>query len=281
MIKFVLAARRKPEDTQERYFYEWGIVHVALMLTTPSVMRVFKRYVQHYSIAGVDDELLVYPLSELAWDNMADHWLEGTPEEFDVILRSDAYVKRMQPHRFGDTNFKIEFATHDVVYEREGFRPGGVKLIHFLKRKPGLSQEEFVRAWREQHAPVLLEAAGPGLRRYVQGPAVEVEGVSFEGTLFELGNVGEFAGVEELWFDSLDDLARLRRDKAAYDAVRASAAAFVDDADTFSMVTTERVIYDFVDPVNPSPPPAVLQPGSLEALVDAQGYEGWNVPGKP
>ncbi len=48
MMKFMLAARRKPDETQEQYFYEWGIIHVALMITTP-LIAAFKRYVQHYS----------------------------------------------------------------------------------------------------------------------------------------------------------------------------------------------------------------------------------------
>ena len=32
LIKFQLISRRKPGDTQEKYFYEWGIIHVALMI---------------------------------------------------------------------------------------------------------------------------------------------------------------------------------------------------------------------------------------------------------
>ena len=58
MLKFMLASRRKREDTQERYFYEWGIIHVSLMLQTPSVMDSFRRYVQHYSISGIDNDIL-------------------------------------------------------------------------------------------------------------------------------------------------------------------------------------------------------------------------------
>ena len=153
MIKFILAARRKPGDTQERYFYEWGIIHVALMLTTPAVMETFRRYVQHYSIAGVTNDVLIHPLSDMGWDNMADHWLEST-DDFAPILHSQAYVERMQPHKFGDDAFNIELTSGDVVY-------------------------------------------------------------------------------------------------------------------------------DFTHPTNPSPKPAVLDPASLEALVDAQGYRDWNVPPGP
>jgi hypothetical protein len=38
VITFLIAVRRKREDTQERYFYEWGINNIALLLSTPAVM---------------------------------------------------------------------------------------------------------------------------------------------------------------------------------------------------------------------------------------------------
>ena len=63
MLKFMLAARRKREDTQERYFYEWGIIHVSLMLQTPTVMDSFRRYVQHYTVSGIANDMLIFPLS--------------------------------------------------------------------------------------------------------------------------------------------------------------------------------------------------------------------------
>ena len=45
------------------------------------------------------------------------------------------------------------------------------------------------------------------------------------------------------------------------------------------MVVTERVVYDYTLGAASSPAPAVLDPDSLEARVDAQKYAGWNVPG--
>ena len=92
MMKFILAARRKPEDTQERYFYEWGIIHVALMITNPSTQRAFQRYAQHFSINGVPGDWLWHPLSPMAWDNMADHWLMSL-EDLVAAVRSADYSR--------------------------------------------------------------------------------------------------------------------------------------------------------------------------------------------
>ena len=275
MLKFMLAARKRPDDTQENYFYNWGIIHVALMLTTPAVMKVFKKYDQHYTINGVESDRLLHPLSEMAWDNFADHWLEHE-DDFDIIFYHPDYVIRMQPHRFGDHNFVVEVAEENFVYERPDFASGGVKLIHFLKKQPALSHAEFAAIWREQHAPVVLAAAGGLLRKYGQNRHLSLDPKRLKGTLFELGGVGQFSGVEEFWFDSLTDLYQFC--EQGRDAITASEAAFVQTDGCISMVTAERVIYDFTLPEGQrSPMPAVLNEDSLEAAVYRQGLQDWNM----
>lgn len=279
MIKFIIAARRKREDTQERYFYEWGIIHVALMVTTPSVVgRTFKRYVQHYSISGIGDDMLVHPLSPMGWDNMADHWLDSIDSMLDSTHAED-YIQRMQPHVFGDKEFVLMLAEGTVVHQDEGFEAGGVKLIHFLKRKPGMSIDAFNRHWKERHAPAVLAATGGGLvRKYVLNTQHDFDRGFFAGSIFAHGSVNAYDGVEEFWFDSLDDLAQMRRDPRIHEAIRASEADFVDAGGTFSMVTTERVIYDYTLGDKSSPPAAIHDPDSLEAAIFRQGLRGWNIP---
>lgn len=282
MMKFILAARRKPEDTQERYFYEWSIIHVALMITNPSTQRAFKRYAQHYTINGVANDLLWHPLSPMAWDNMADHWLNGL-EDLAASVHGADYVHRMQPHKFGDSNFAVELTAGKTLYEAPGFQNGGVKLIHFLKKRPELSQEQFVERWERDHAPAVVAALKPlgGLRKYVQNPRLSLDPAVFKGTLFEAGGVGQHAGIEEFWFTSLADLECLRGDSGAWDAIVGSDRRLTAESGSFSMVTTERVVFDYVTPGHLSPLPAVLTPGTLEAMIDAQGYSGFNVPKPP
>ncbi len=278
MLKFILAARRKPEVSQERYFFEWGIVHVSLMLLTPSVMDSFRRYVQHYSISGIEDGMLIFPLSKMAWDNMADHWVDNF-EAIGLPFADEDYPNRMQPHKFGDDAFAVELLKWETLYEEQGFYGGGVKLVHWLRKLPELSHEEFNVRWRE-HGRRMIGFVPEGLiRKHVIDLHVPMDPAVFKGTLFEFGNVGHYAGVEEIWFRSVEDLARLRREPALYEALRSGYAGFVDGKDTFSMVTTERIVYDFVTPGHISPRAAVLDPDSLEAAVDRQGYFGWNVPG--
>jgi len=46
-----------------------------------------------------------------------------------------------------------------------------IKVITLLKRKPGLSLEEFYEYWREKHAPVALKD-NPQMTKYVQNHGV-------------------------------------------------------------------------------------------------------------
>jgi len=113
----------------------------------------------------------------------------------------------------------------------------------------------------------------------VQNPTLPLDPQVFKGTLFEAGGVGQHGGIEEYWFNGLDDLERLRND-AAWGRIKASDARLTAPG-SFAMVTTERVIFDYVTPGRQTPRPAVLTPGTLEWMLDAQGYSEFNVPKPP
>lgn len=67
-----------------------------------------------------------------------------------------------------------------------------VKYFGLLKRKPGLTHEQFLKHWTEVHAPLALKYA-PRLRKYVQNHGVQLPGVEFE-----------YDGIAELWFDDVE-----------------------------------------------------------------------------
>jgi EthD domain len=276
MLKFILASRSKPEHTKERYYFEWGIIHVALMLTTPTVMSTFRRYAQHFVPDGLEGARLLFRLSKMGWENMADHWLE-TWEDLVLPFKADDYPNRMQPHNFGDSNFDIQLMTGEELYAEDGYYSGGIKLVHFLPRRLGVSLDEFKARYRA-HGDVLVESGRGLLRKYVQNTETQGDPAYFKGTLFELGGVNTYSGVEELWFDDVDAVYEFCGDAERRAGLLESYAGFVGDG-AYSMVTTERVVFDFVTPGHVTPQPAILREGTLEAIVDAQGYTGWWVPG--
>lgn len=68
-----------------------------------------------------------------------------------------------------------------------------VKVIALIKRRKSLSRAEFLDHWLVAHPPVVWSL--PGVRRYVQNPALEHS------------KRWPYDGAAELWFDTLKDVA--------------------------------------------------------------------------
>jgi len=77
-----------------------------------------------------------------------------------------------------------------------------IKVMALLRRKQGVTRDEFLRQWEDTHGPLLARRL-PGLRSYIQNRAVE------------LRPHGEppLDGFDEMW---LDDLSAYRRLDAFY-----------------------------------------------------------------
>lgn len=121
-----------------------------------------------------------------------------------------------------------------------------IKLVYLLRRKPGVSREDFQAYWRDKHGPFVAERSPQfGIRRYVQSHAfdnpLDAMMVQSRGTLDE-----GFDGVTEIWWDSL---ASFMAAAGTPDGAKA-AQAFVDDEANFvdfsrsiAFFTREHVVY--------------------------------------
>ena len=67
-----------------------------------------------------------------------------------------------------------------------------IKVIVTMKRKAGLTQDEFSRYWKETHAQVALERL-PGIVKYVQNHLLRLN-----------DKEPPYDGVAELWFKDMD-----------------------------------------------------------------------------
>ena len=104
-----------------------------------------------------------------------------------------------------------------------------IKLVFTIRRREGMTREEFQRYWREQHAPLVKRHAETlRIRRYVQTHARETE---LDAVMAGLrgSEPGVYDGVAELWWDSLEDLAAA----ASSEAGQAAAAELVEDEERF------------------------------------------------
>ncbi len=94
-----------------------------------------------------------------------------------------------------------------------------IKLTFCLRRKEGLSPEEFHDYWLNNHAPLVRsQMKALKIRRYVQvhridSPANEGIGASREAPT-------PYDGVAELWFDSVDSVSGNGQSPEAIEAGR-------------------------------------------------------------
>jgi len=79
-----------------------------------------------------------------------------------------------------------------------------IKLTFCLRRKPGLSWEEFSDYWRNVHAPLVKERAEVlGIRRYVQVRTLQQRELMAALQARNGGAPEPFDGIAELWYDEL------------------------------------------------------------------------------
>ena len=107
-----------------------------------------------------------------------------------------------------------------------------IKVITLLKRKPGLSLDEFYKYWREKHAPVALRD-NPQMVKYVQN----------HGVILSSGEQA-YDGVAETWWPDMDTFraaAAILQSEAGR-AHLEDLERFVDLSQMVSIVTEEKVI---------------------------------------
>jgi uncharacterized protein (TIGR02118 family) len=77
-----------------------------------------------------------------------------------------------------------------------------VKLICFLKRKPGMSFEDFVKHYETVHKP-LVDSMNPGFRKYARRYIKPQANRVYSGQ-----GESPYDVITEMWFDSQEDYDR-------------------------------------------------------------------------
>ena len=122
-----------------------------------------------------------------------------------------------------------------------------IKLVFTLRRREGMSREEFQRYWREEHAALVKQHADVlRIRRYVQTHARDTD--LDEALSGARGSEPRFYdGVAELWWDSLEDLIAANTSEegqAAGLALLEDEQRFIDLARSPIWLGEENVVID-------------------------------------
>jgi uncharacterized protein (TIGR02118 family) len=107
-----------------------------------------------------------------------------------------------------------------------------IKLVYCITKKPGLTDKEFTDYWRNVHAP--LGTRIPGMRRFIQSRRIDIPGDERQG---------DFDGMVELWFDSVEVLLAARQ-SPEWKASTADEANFIHLTRVAYFVSEEHVVLD-------------------------------------
>jgi hypothetical protein len=231
--QFILAAP-KPGLTATEFQDYWRTVHaVRYASKIPQITRyLIDSRIPFDGDWGAGD----WGTPALPHQGIAEIWLNNEEEQ----LASLQTPEFLQGARLDEPNWAAFWLT--LVLDTTAYEivpgppltetdPDWVKLTVLSKRAPGLPLEEFRSTALGPYAAAVSKL--PGLRRYLQAHTRDGAYVFGEAS---------FDSVEQLWFDSVDDLRTALASPAFTEQVAPVQATLVDPKYVFSLVARENWI---------------------------------------
>ena len=176
-------ARKSGLDDEQFHGY-WRKTHA------PIVKRItqLKGYLQSH--------LIPYAINNTTYDGEAEIWLDDL-NALEALRKSPEFLNgaaKDEPNFIDHKRSDFLIARDHVLIEGPR-KPGLVKGVWRMRRKAGISLNEFRRHWIEIHGEIARKI--PGVRRYVQSHVID-EAYSFAEPRWD--------GVAQLWWDSPEAL---------------------------------------------------------------------------
>ena len=107
-----------------------------------------------------------------------------------------------------------------------------IKTIALIKRKEGITREEFARHYEEVHAPLALKHL-PMIKRYIRNHISDIPGVKGP----------DFDCISEFWFDSIEDAIKVQEyvESETGREIRKDEARFQDKSKIVSFLVEEKI----------------------------------------
>lgn len=125
-----------------------------------------------------------------------------------------------------------------------------IKLIGLIKRKAGISREEFLRHWKDEHGPLVMSIPelARHVRKYVQVHRTSIPEPDAQARYQQASLPLEYDGAVEMWFDNVAEMQKafsVLADPIICKRLREDEDSFIDINNTLSvMVGEEFTIYE-------------------------------------
>lgn len=112
-----------------------------------------------------------------------------------------------------------------------------IKFSILLRRRPGMSHEEFVAYHRQNHAPLFMSmpVVQEHVRRYTQQHTLDATMPGLPPTTID--------GVTELWFDDVEAIGAVFTAQSYLETIRPDEAKFLDLAGCEFIISEEHPVY--------------------------------------
>jgi hypothetical protein len=237
MVKLLEVIGRRPDFTHEKFLEHQLTTHLDVVGRVPEFFKPVRRYMQNHLIIDPAQIALIQGLPIcVTTDSIIEVWYDAIAD-IHKAFQEPRYYEVIRPDElaFGDVAGAWGVATHDSnVFERPG-KSGRIKLFVFLKRKDGVSHEDFTVQWRELRDRRFLPAKAFRdviLRMdenwVIQDPAQSLPGMK------------AYDVVLELWLDSNRDVAAFAADPDVVGTLAGREASYGDPAGTLIYLGEEQ-----------------------------------------
>nr|WP_241015618.1 EthD domain-containing protein [Pseudomonas frederiksbergensis] len=231
--------------SRAQFFNHLSNVHAPLVQSIPGIKQYVRKYVQNHTRLKEDlaPNNTVYPHLETR-DSVIELWFDSN-EMFWNLMSAPSYADVVRPDeaRFNDLSKLIILATHEGHKHLNALiavtnEPAKVKTFDFVKRKQGISPEEFSSGLQNyEKALVASQAYEKNVTAHVWNGALPTGSNPF-------GVASDYDGVVETWFQSYEALVKFQREYSATENILEFGLQFVDRINSFSVIAEEKPIYD-------------------------------------
>ena len=193
MIKLICFVKRNPALSVDEFHDHWRAKHAPLIRETPGVADRIIRYEQNHRSA--DD----YARGG-DFDGVAIQWFDSM-DEFVAMVSDPEYQARVAPDEAAllDLEGLVWILTDQeevVVAGPERRDDSVIKLICMVKRRPGMSVDDFHHHWRTVHSP--LNCNTPSIAQYF----VRYERNHRNDADYQRPGASDFDGTAVEWYPS-------------------------------------------------------------------------------
>lgn len=235
MIKRIAFVCRNQSLSTDEFHARWRGPHADLFARNPAVQDHVLRYEQNHR------KPRDYDRADTPYDGAIIQWFENMDSVRE--MRTDARWAEVQADATAlldmDKTLEIFTGEEQVVIAGPDVRPDPLtKLVCGVRRKPGMSRDDFHKYWWEVHGP--LNRDTPAVRkyfiRYEQNHRLESD---FERTDVDL------EGVTCEWFESTRAFFGMATDPESREVIAEDEQKFLDfDNLTWILTDAEEVIFD-------------------------------------